>query len=116
LAKARLDAFFADIVRPGAPEPEQVAFAFTTHLLGLDGEMLPHAARAMWRTLISDYLELEPTFDMATAHSVELMAGWSGRRLQQFLEELHAIRHVVDHALRRAADRADLTGTPADDE
>ena len=78
--------------------------AFVDHLLGLDGEMLPHAARGMWRTLISDYLELEPAFDMATAHSVELMGEWPRKRLDGFLEELHAIRHVVDHAVRRAPD------------
>lgn len=104
LSKARLDAFFAAIAGPELPKASHVACAFTSHLLGLDGEMMPYAARGMWRTLISDYLELEPSFDMATAHSVELMAGWPRKRLEGFLEELHAIRHVVDHAVRRAPD------------
>jgi hypothetical protein len=104
LAKARLDAFFAEIAASDAPAARRVGCAFVNHLLGLDGEMLPHAARSMWRTLISDYLELEPAFDMATAHSVELMGEWPRKRLDGFLEELHAIRHVVDHAVRRAPD------------
>lgn len=104
LAKARLDAFFAEVSGPEPRKASQVACAFTSHLLGLDGEMMPYTARGMWRTLISDYLELEPSFDMATAQSVELMAEWPRKRLEGFLEELHAIRHVVDHAVRRAPD------------
>jgi hypothetical protein len=106
LAKARLDAFFAEIAASEAASTRRAACAFVDHLLGLDGEMLPHAARGMWRTLISDYLELEPSFDMATAHSVDLMAEWPRKRLDGFLEELHAIRHVVDHAAWRAPDAA----------
>ena len=110
LAKARLDAFFAAIAGSARPDSARVAGAFASHLLALDGEMMPYAARGMWRTLLSDYLELEPSFDMATAASIERMAEWPRKRLEGFLEELHAIRHVIDHAIRRSPDRVD----PAD--